>query len=117
MGRYALFSTGFEYKFGFATQESDEITYFGGDLMTLQTGEYHITWDAEFDIDVCKDRVEEYEDMYTYTPFNPADYSGDLKGTEKVRADYRYKHHTYLLGILIWHQLTWCPDLSATFDG
>ena len=113
MGRYAFFSTGFEYKFGFATQESIDITYFGGDTINLETGEYAITWDAEFDIDVCKDRVEEYEDTYAYTPFNPADYSGDLAGTQKVLQDYRYKHHTYLLGILIWHQLSWSPDLSA----
>jgi hypothetical protein len=55
MGRYVYFSTGIEYKFGFAVQPSEDILAFGG-YRSLRDPE-QIVWIAEKDLDYIRERL------------------------------------------------------------
>lgn len=51
MGRYAFFSTGFEYKFWFGLQNSLDILNFGGTSRNSRGEDGAIEWTFHFDYD------------------------------------------------------------------
>jgi hypothetical protein len=121
MGRYAFFNTGFEYKFTFAVQESQDILTFGGDYNMDDDGP-SIEWVADEDLTGILEKLRAIEE-------GPAidfeKFSKNLDGTHdlmdhlwdlsKEAADGAF-HARYRLGCLIYHQLLYTPELSADFE-
>ena len=87
MGRYANFSTGFEYKFAFAIQASQDITKFGGSaLLELHNlYEKHHIWRKYADFQTVWDRLVGVD----YVPEKElrefvVTYEKTLEGTERL---------------------------------
>lgn len=118
MGRYAFFSTGLEYKFVFGYQSSRDILLFGGEYMLLENGEHLITWDATFDLAICEQVLQNLEIEHGCVRPNLDSFSKDIEGTSSIKLRYldTELHPTYLLGLLIYHQLLYEPDLSVEFE-
>lgn len=57
MGRYVNFSTGAEYKFAFAIQDSEDILEFGGYLSVKDSNQ--IVWIAEKDLAIVRNRLKD----------------------------------------------------------
>jgi hypothetical protein len=131
MGRYAFFSTGLEYKFGFATQESSDIRLFGGVITTtkqdLKFGKFSHLWNLQKDGPYILDRLKEIiADTDIQLP-DFAKFSPNLDGTHDLRVwfcDNGRKLYEWLssecdefeLGCLIYHQLLYEPDLSVGYE-
>jgi hypothetical protein len=131
MGRYAFFSTGLEYKFGFATQESSDIRMFGGVITTskqdLQLGKYSHEWDYEKDF---KYIIAKLRDIIDGTEINLPDFTGYepcLEGTFALRQHLDSNSRLYWewlgrdsylfeLGCLIYHQLTYEHKLNVGYE-
>lgn len=118
MGRYAFFSTGFEYKFAFAIQESDDILKFGG----FQTDECEIKW-INSDADFILKRLHQIENVFGWPEFDFTKISKGLKGSEDIycnrglHLDLSSKYsYEYILGLLIYHQLTYTEILTCRFE-
>lgn len=131
MGRYAYFSTDFEYKFVFGLQSSQDILKFGGwlDLKKDDENLGYVRWSADEDLPYIRERLDTFglptldmseyektlEGLHTYDlNLTNALYKGDGqkmfdKGQE-ARAEYR-------LGCLIFFQLHMMPTLSVEFEG
>lgn len=118
MGRYACFSTGFEYKFVFGYQSSRDILKFGGEYMYLENGEHTVFWDATYDIATCEETLQNLENNYNLVRPNLDSFSKDIEGTKVIYNKYfdTDVHPTYFLGLLITHQLLYEPDLSVEFE-
>jgi hypothetical protein len=119
MGRYAFFNTGFEYKFAFGTQSSAELMLFGGEYVSFPDHCHQMIWEAPFDLYTCRNILDEMEKERGYPPFDLSDYSRTLAGTERVHAELREKGgftDTYILGLLIYHQLQYMPYLTGRFE-
>jgi len=118
MGRYAFFSTGFEYKFAFAIQESDDILKFGG----FHTSECEMKWISS-DADFILKRLRQMEKVFGWPEFDFAKISKNLDGTEEIycnRGTYldlssKYTYE-YLLGLLMYHQLLYTEILTCHFE-
>jgi hypothetical protein len=116
MSRYALFSTGIEYKF--TAQES--IESFGGDgVCGYDMGAHYWTEDDGPRILAILKRIEI---EYSITRPRFEKYSPDYNGTAALRWDLllldaddsiKYK---YILGCIIYHQLLYNSPLSAEYD-
>ncbi len=118
MGRYAFFNTGFEYKFAFGSQSSAELMLFGGEYMSFPDHCHQMIWEAPFDLYTCRDMLRKLEMSHGYSPFDLSSYPKTLAGTERVRAEMREKGltDTYILGLLIYHQLQYMPYLTGRFE-
>jgi hypothetical protein len=117
MGRYAFFSTGLEYKFAFATQESSDITKFGGWVHS----ETKIIWSSK-EKDILLTRIRSLEHILGRSEFDFSQFEMSLEGTYEMRESIDVKHsyspliYTYLLGCLIYHQLLYTDVLICSFE-
>lgn len=131
MGRYAFFSTGLEYKFGFASQASSDIRMFGGVITTTQQdlilGKYSHSWDYEKDfkyiMSALRDILADTElHLPDFTKFEPC-----LEGTQALRRHLDSNDRSYwewigsdtslfILGCLIYHQLTYDHTLNVGYE-
>ncbi len=141
MGRYAYFSTGYEYKFAFALQESSDILEFGGwhslkDIsINKKTGDIYeelgkVRWDIE-DINFIKFKLE----LFKLPLFDITTYEKNMDGLYNFRNDLsdkllndkmsdksdesdeeQSKIYKYILGYLIYFQLHMKPTLSVEFE-
>lgn len=131
MGRYAFFNTGYEYKFGFGVQNSEDIETFGGiTLPETSMSDPVQSWTEDckpFILEELNDILDFYShtmDLETYLN----SFSHDVKGTTMMQSDiwrtlkkdlgvanestlYRFK-----LGCVIYHQLLYQKELSAQYE-
>lgn len=131
MGRYAFFSTGLEYKFVFATQESSDIRMFGGVMTTrkedIDCGKFSHLWNRDKDGPYALDQLNT---LIAGTDISLPDFSTfsfDLDGTHTLRY-WLYEHertlyrqlssdcHAFTLGCLLYHQLLYEPKLYVRYD-
>jgi hypothetical protein len=124
MGRYAFFNTGYEYKFAFAIQESEDIQRFGGQDVSTSDELAH-SW-APQDIETIREELHDYEEHYDIKFPTLENFSKTLEGTQKIRSamDELNKntgnwntYYTALLGLLILHQLQYESNLHAHYEG
>lgn len=129
MGRYAFFNTGFEYKFGFATQSSHDIMELGG------TGNYGLLiheepmhlWDERDRpyIQRVMDALEEYLDMEG--PFDFSRFEKSLQGTQDLYSYFWDREKDgfdltnpfilkYRLACILFHQLLYKKNLVAHYE-
>ena len=118
MGRYVFFNTGFEYKFVFGEQSSADIMLFGGEYMSFPDHCHQMIWEVPFDFQMCVGSLRNLEKGHGYPPFDLSGYPKTLAGTERLRAELREKcvASTYLLGLLIYHQLEYMSYLTGRFE-
>lgn len=123
MGRYAFFSTGFEYKFRFGIQPSEEITLFGG-TASHEQGYPSQTWTEE-DISMIEEKLKNLLDWIGEEPVRIEDYEKNLDGSYKLFSDLYSLYETdhdekivaqYILGCLIYHQLLYTETLIAEYE-
>lgn len=131
MGRYAFFSTGLEYKFGFTTQDSSDMRMFGGIIITdandLKLGKYRHRWDYEKDAkNILKSLYEYVSDTDVIVP-DFTTFESNINGTHELsnwlRAHRRTYYdwlsndvNTFTLGCLIYHQLLYDTLLTVGYD-
>lgn len=124
MGRYIFFSTGYEYKLVFALQPSEDITLFGGSCRRNEKGELFLEWTAA-DIPKVDQRLTYLENAFMMDRPDFANYEKTLDGTYDMKDAFlkRYTHHTmdeikarYVLGLVIYHQLSYQCPLTAHCD-
>jgi len=122
MGRYAFFTTGFEYKFKFGVQDSSDILSFGG---IKDGGETCFVGWSEKDIPIIQECLVDLEKHLDLLPIKLSTYDGNLQGTYALCHDlYKlYETHQpeetvahYILGYLILHQLLYANDLGAHYE-
>jgi hypothetical protein len=118
MGRYAFFSTGLEYKFTFAVQESEDILKFGG----FHTSKCEMKWISS-DADFILRRLHQIEKLFGWSEFDFSKFSEDLNGTEEICYDKNNSFdltskcgYEYYLGCLIYHQLLYTDILTCHFE-
>ncbi len=123
MGRYANFNTGLEYKFGFAIQESSDITCFGGQDLSTDGDLVHV-WKAE-DAPKALDMILTLRAVLEAPEIRWDEFPQTLDGTEALRQHLyeslfqggtRALHYRLFLGCLIYHQLLYMPILSANYE-
>jgi hypothetical protein len=120
MGRYAFFSTGYEYKFRFAVQESSDIRTFGG-IMIGGPGDHE--WDTR-DLEYIESELKQLEEGYGFVRPNMDSYPKTVKGTDELRwaaGDKEPRHSEeeycrYILGLIIYHQLTYTDRLNVDYE-
>ncbi len=140
MGRYAYFSTGFEYKFWFAVQPSEDIWEFGGNNTTEETGGSVAEGDCDGDCDCdCDCGHEEAQPEHEWVASEDLDYiisklldcakengvklpdfdsfEKSVDGTNSMWntiETYEFKepkvHAWFFLGCVIYHQLLYTDD-------
>jgi len=108
MGRYAHFNTGFEYKFGFGFQNSNDILDFGGEVLHIFNEGYgSIQWtqdDKEFilnELQLTKEFFDKYEK--------------NSNGTYDLYSS-RTDDYKKILGCVIYHQLLYTEVLKCNFE-
>ena len=130
MGRYARFNTGLEYKFSFGVQPSDDITTFGGVAEELESNNFN----NEEDFIHChswsrEDRDTVFRELSEFEGFimpNFDSYKMDMEGSSDIYIDifnmntddvnkYRLLSR-FCLGCLIYHQLSYCNELSCFYE-
>lgn len=128
MGRYAQFNTGFEYKFLFASQPSEDIKEFGGQINDTDDDEYNFYYSEHFWTERDKEQI-----LYTLNHFgegfilpNFSIYDNDISGTYKMYTEEQYcyqydniedkKISKFILGCLIYHQLLYEPNLTVKYE-
>ena len=116
MGRYAFFNTDFEYKFGFGYQHSRDILLFGGNYDDGET----ITW-SQIEQTSILDELEHFS--FALPDFEK--FEKNVHGTYELRWHIEENNKNtknyvllsrFLLGCLIYHQLSYEPNLSASFE-
>lgn len=122
MGRYAHFNTGFLYKFAFGIQNSTDIEQFGGLCVYHDYCTGIMKWSLE-DLDEVNDMLMMLGKKHGCCRPDLSLYEKSLEGTNKLVNDIKYvrdiddpAYYTYILGILILHQLSYKPDLSAEYE-
>ena len=126
MGRYAYFSTGFEYKFSFGVQSSEDILLFEGRafLNEAEPGFKRHMWEKE-EISRIQKKLDESLKWLGEEPVNFQSYEGSALGTYQLMNDLLplYKEHNeeltarYILGSIIYHQLLYNEILVAEYEG
>jgi hypothetical protein len=127
MGRYAFFSPGFEYKFTFGVQPSEDIRSFGGKIhYELSEGTYlHHEWD-QTDCETIEGQLKELLQWVCVDAVDFAKYQLNLQGTYSLMYDLHKLYQTdhdpelvarYSLGCLIYHQLLYAETLFAEYEG
>lgn len=126
MGRYACFNTGFEYKFVFGTQPSEDIQEFYGKAKLdnedrkLDATAKH-AW-SEVDMPSILTVLRKFEELYDLCPIDFSTFETNVKGTYALYYDtYSVPRtleriHYYKLGCLIYHQLQYQPNLTASYE-
>lgn len=118
MGRYAFFNTEFEYKFRFAFQPSWEMRAFGGTKIT----ECEHSWtktDLPYIIDILKNINDEDIDAHLIMLDT---FQKNLEGTWEVSSYMKdnlsesENKYTYILGMLIYHQLQYMELLKVRYE-
>lgn len=132
MGRYAYFTTGLEYKFAFGVQESLDITeFYGAWRKNMDEYENSISWTEDEDKEMILEKLERMQKENIMLPIIQFEqYKPSIQGTYEIR-DYFYEiestlyfgskegnknFYKYLLGCLIYHQLTYIENLSCDFE-
>jgi hypothetical protein len=114
MGRYAYFSTNFEYKFVFAVQSSSDIDEFGGAV----TGHYKRQW-VKSQAPAIVERLIAISDDNKLV-HDIENYPKNVDGTYTMYWDMRDGKYDidclYMLGALIHHQLLYTDVLDVTFE-
>jgi hypothetical protein len=116
MGRYAFFSTDVEYKFAFGIQASQDILMFGGDF---DEEKCEVTW-SQNELPSILDELEHFP----YTLPNFDNFEKNFSGTYELKnyiidnhaIDYHELFYRFLLGCLVYHQLSYTPNLIAHFE-
>lgn len=117
MSRYVFFDTGFEYKFRFAIQSTEDILKFGGTNVGVDT--HH--WDIS-DIEIIEEKLRNLEILAEINPIDIKKFSFNVDGTEELYAanfkgDCRNEEYfEYLLGCLILHQLHYVSALECDYE-
>ena len=129
MGRYAFFSTGFEYKFGFGVQDSEDMMTFGGEEKSYNSdGDAAHSWTEG-------DKTTVLEELLDILDFHGSDtdldkfivgFPANEKGTTLL---YSATHKEFAkvivsdplfcrfrLGCLIYHQLLYKPNLEVQYE-
>jgi hypothetical protein len=128
MGRYAFFSTGFEYKFGFGVQDSEDMMTFGGEEKSYSEGDAVHSWTEV-------DKTTVLEELCDILDFHGSDadlekfivgFPANDKGTNLL---YSAVHKEFAkvilseslfcrfrLGCLIYHQLLYEPNLEVQYE-
>ena len=127
MGRYAFFTTGFEYKFRFGVQHSSDILCFGGfdcGDPDPSTGHYLIGWNQS-DMKKMEESLKDLELNLDIKPIDSSSYPLNLQGTYALCHDL-YELYSiyqpeetvaqYILGRIIHHQLLYAKELSAHYE-
>jgi hypothetical protein len=133
MGRYAFFSTGIEYKFAFAIQDSSDIFEFGGYVSTRDPEE--IVWIAEKDTEYVKKRLNDGSSpmldltKYEKTTDGYYAYMSDIReqlrtsmdiqdhyDTDQEHIDAVEPYYLLVLGHSIYFQLHMVPILYASYE-
>ena len=115
MGRYAEFNTNFSYKFAFATQSSSDITIFGGECFGIRDDEGKGWWSwNQSDLPVIKAKLTALEPSKPLPNFDS--FKKCAAGTYDFRDSIDSQNHAYILGALIYHQLTYSTTLLAEFE-
>jgi hypothetical protein len=134
MGRYAYFSTGFDYKFWFGIQPSQDIFEFYGNVYDESSDddsedescEYDkpgkMVWASSVKNDI-KESLDEMKEESQLIDIPWASFEKSLEGTQKV-CDYFCENDksqskeaaTYMLGCLIYHQLQYEDELTCEFE-
>jgi hypothetical protein len=137
MGRYARFSTTFEYKFVFGIQPSSDITIFGGkdddnddeenyencdeDYMHFRSIYSYHEWSRN-DKEYVMGELSKYEGFITP---NFETYTMDTDGTYEIYKDIfdlnnevndKEMLYKFCLGCLIYHQLLYCAELNCYYE-
>jgi len=116
MGRYAFFNTHVEYKFAFGIQDSHDILLFGG---TFDKEALEVSWKQEELISIY-DELEHFS--YKLPDFDSFEknYNGTYELKNYILDNYETKDnilfYKFLLGCLIYHQLSYTPNLFAHFE-
>ena len=115
MGRYAEFNTMFSYKFVFGGQSSNDITLFGGECFGIRDDEGRGWWSwNQADLPVIKAKLAAMEPSTPLPNFDAYDKSA--AGTDDLWHAIESKNHAYILGALIYHQLSYANTLLAEFE-
>lgn len=127
MGRYASFNTGFEYKFVFGLQPSDDITNFGGEVNDTDDEEYNLYYSGHIwnnnDKNTIMSILKDFGEGFVVPDFSK--YQNDVEGTyvmyyeliEQISTDHnRVEFFKFVLGCLIYHQLLYTSQLSVQYE-
>ena len=125
MGRYAYFNTGFEYKFAFAIQSSEDIQQFGGQDVSDPNNpeEAAHSWTTD-DAEYIRAELRDYEEHYGIKYPKVEDFPNTEKGTWAIysamgqlnKNSESATYYTALLGLLILHQLQYEPNLHVSYE-
>ena len=116
MGRYAFFNTDFEYKFSFGIQDSSDILQFSGDYDDKEI----VIW-TQNDMIYIIDELDHFP--YELPEFEK--FEKTIHGTYELWWHIRDKNKNtdnyellsrFTLGCLIYHQLSYEPNLSVHFE-
>lgn len=133
MGRYAFFSTGLEYKFGYGCQNSRDILLFGGlgnyrgiiSSPLFEEEDYESPYHEWSQKDKEKNliRLHRIAQSLGRELINFDSYEKNLDGTHALRNAIRddfevmsEESYLYLLGCLIYHQLLYEDKLTCTYE-
>lgn len=114
MGRYCFFSTGVEYKFALAEQESSEILLFGG-TPEYANGQFSHRWTAA-DKPEIEAALRELEFQFCLEPVDLCAYPLSPKGTRELLGGIREVCPAYRLGTAILHQLGYRCPLTCHYE-
>lgn len=122
MGRWAYFSTDYEYKFWFAIQSSEDILEFGGEDISEEDEPEH-RWVASADVEyihakllVCaKDNGVVLPDFESFEKSVDGTYEMEQTIENKKFKDEKVAAWFYL-GCIIYHQLLWNDELTARYE-
>jgi hypothetical protein len=126
MGRYAFFSTEFEYKFRFGVQPSADIRIFGGQICheLYEGGDFHHEWEQK-DREIILEQLQRLQEWLA-EPVDFEVYEKNVQGTFQLKSDlyhlYKKDHDEellarYILGSCIYHQLHYVDTLKVCYEG
>ena len=109
MGKFALFNTGFEYKFRDRVQDWNDIQLFGGEVTRKSKYQTSHKWKKD-----DKDKPM-FQPLITDIDFD--EYEKTVEGTQTLYLDLINLEldPTYILGCLIYHQLLY-NDILQSFN-
>lgn len=125
MGRYMFFNSGVDYKLVFGVQENQDIDYYGGrHVFNKEEGTFDIMW-LESDIPCIEQRLMDMEHAYLFDRPTMSKYAKNSEGTHELKHEFweKYGYHKidelmarYILGLILYHQLSYTCPLVARCD-
>lgn len=125
MGRYAFFNTGFEYKFWFGVQDSNDISQFGGLGGINENDEYFHKWTTDESDNILR-ILRDFEKSFDIPALNTEPFEKNMRGTDRMYSllcgpifdEYltNKEQAYYALGWIIYHQLTYESKLNCIYD-